>query len=62
MGGRRKCTQELELFSYEHFYVIYISFWNLDRDHDLVISQSELATYDSNGLSKVYAHDPRVLR
>ena len=36
-------------FSYEHFYVIYIKFWNLDQDHDLIISQAELAKYDNNG-------------
>ena len=28
-----------EYFSYEHFYVIYCKFWELDRDHDLKISK-----------------------
>eukprot|EP00050_Salpingoeca_kvevrii_P016509 m.56171 g.56171 ORF g.56171 m.56171 type:complete len:606 (-) comp6985_c0_seq3:319-2136(-) len=38
-------------FSYEHFYVIYTSFWKLDQNHDLIISKEELARYGDNGLS-----------
>lgn len=41
--------QELDFFSYEHFYVIYTSFWKLDRDHDLTISQAELTKYGDGG-------------
>ncbi|KXS11229.1 hypothetical protein M427DRAFT_60803 [Gonapodya prolifera JEL478] len=33
-------------FSYKHFYVIYCRFWELDTDHDMVISGSQLASYD----------------
>eukprot|EP00045_Choanoeca_perplexa_P010732 m.110742 g.110742 ORF g.110742 m.110742 type:complete len:500 (-) comp15373_c0_seq16:2350-3849(-) len=44
-------NKELEFFSYEHFYVIYTSFWKLDRDHDLTISQPELMKYGDGGLS-----------
>eukprot|EP00052_Salpingoeca_macrocollata_P005941 m.50549 g.50549 ORF g.50549 m.50549 type:complete len:400 (+) comp15151_c1_seq1:199-1398(+) len=40
-----------DFFSYEHFYVIYTSFWKLDTDHDLCINRSELARYGDEGLS-----------
>jgi serine/threonine-protein phosphatase 2A regulatory subunit B'' len=30
-------NQELNFFSYEHFYVIYCKFWELDTDHDFLI-------------------------
>ncbi len=39
----------VDYFSYEHFYVIYTSFWKLDTDHDLTISKSELAQYGDGG-------------
>jgi serine/threonine-protein phosphatase 2A regulatory subunit B'' len=29
----------LKYFSYEHFYVIYCKFWELDQDHDFMIDQ-----------------------
>eukprot|EP00730_Choanoeca_flexa_P007502 TRINITY_DN12341_c6_g1_i3.p1 TRINITY_DN12341_c6_g1~~TRINITY_DN12341_c6_g1_i3.p1 ORF type:complete len:536 (+),score=121.54 TRINITY_DN12341_c6_g1_i3:110-1717(+) len=44
-------NKELDFFSYEHFYVIYTSFWKLDKDHDLTISQLELMKYGDGGLS-----------
>eukprot|EP01083_Nonionella_stella_P295815 1005227_1 len=34
-----------DYFSYEHFYVIYCKFWELDTDHDFVISREELLRY-----------------
>lgn len=36
-------NQLTEFFSYEHFYVIYCKFWELDTDHDLYIDQRDLA-------------------
>ncbi len=42
---------ELNYFSYEHFYVIYCKFWELDTDHDFIISKQDLAKYDNTGLS-----------
>jgi serine/threonine-protein phosphatase 2A regulatory subunit B'' len=36
-------------FSYEHFYVIYCKFWELDRDHDLFIDQQDLARHNDHG-------------
>eukprot|EP01012_Entosiphon_sulcatum_P008588 TRINITY_DN14708_c0_g1_i1.p1 TRINITY_DN14708_c0_g1~~TRINITY_DN14708_c0_g1_i1.p1 ORF type:complete len:667 (-),score=99.01 TRINITY_DN14708_c0_g1_i1:47-2047(-) len=35
----------LEYFSYEHFYVLYCKFWELDTDHDFVLSRDDLAKY-----------------
>ena len=44
-----------DYFSYEHFYVIYCKFWELDNDHDLVISKAELSRYADQTLS------PRII-
>ncbi|KAJ3350422.1 Serine/threonine-protein phosphatase 2A regulatory subunit B'' subunit beta [Entophlyctis luteolus] len=44
-----------ELFSYKHFYVIYCKFWELDSDHDMQISPSELLGYDSHTLTPLAA-------
>ena len=40
-----------DYFSYEHFYVIYCKFWELDEDHDLVISADDLLTYQEGALT-----------
>ena len=39
-------NQLTEFFSYEHFYVIYCKFWELDTDHDLFIDQRDLARHN----------------
>ncbi|EPY82676.1 hypothetical protein CB1_000633006 [Camelus ferus] len=39
-------NQITDYFSYEHFYVIYCKFWELDSDHDLYISQADLSRYN----------------
>ncbi|NWI61973.1 P2R3A phosphatase, partial [Todus mexicanus] len=44
-------NQITDYFSYEHFYVIYCKFWELDTDHDLYISQKDLARYSEQALS-----------
>lgn len=38
-------------FSYEHFYVIYCSFWEYDKDRDFLLDQQDLLSYDNHGLS-----------
>ncbi|XP_028050120.1 serine/threonine-protein phosphatase 2A regulatory subunit B'' subunit alpha isoform X2 [Monomorium pharaonis] len=38
-------------FSYEHFYVIYCKFWELDRDHDLFIDKEDLMRHNDHALS-----------
>jgi serine/threonine-protein phosphatase 2A regulatory subunit B'' len=37
----------LRYFSYEHFYVIYCKFWELDSDHDFLIDKENLIRYGS---------------
>uniref|UniRef100_A0A182Q095 EF-hand domain-containing protein n=1 Tax=Anopheles farauti TaxID=69004 RepID=A0A182Q095_9DIPT len=44
-------NQIMAYFSYEHFYVIYCKFWELDRDHDLYIDQQDLARHNDHALS-----------
>ncbi|KAM9989878.1 hypothetical protein ACTFIY_005938 [Dictyostelium cf. discoideum] len=44
-------NKHLEYFSYEHFYVIYCKFWELDMDHDLFIDSNDLAKYGSCSLT-----------
>ncbi|XP_075402998.1 serine/threonine-protein phosphatase 2A regulatory subunit B'' subunit alpha isoform X1 [Tenrec ecaudatus] len=44
-------NQITDYFSYEHFYVIYCKFWELDSDHDLYISQSDLSRYNDQASS-----------
>ncbi|XP_021943705.1 uncharacterized protein LOC110842304 isoform X1 [Folsomia candida] len=40
-----------EYFSYEHFYVIYCKFWELDKDHDLLIDKHDLAAHAEHAMS-----------
>lgn len=44
-------NQVTDYFSYEHFYVIYCKFWNLDQDHDLLISKEDLARHNDASIS-----------
>ena len=39
-----------DYFSYEHFYVIYCKFWELDKDHDLFISKEDLYRHNNYGI------------
>ncbi|KYQ91106.1 hypothetical protein DLAC_08012 [Tieghemostelium lacteum] len=44
-------NKHLEYFSYEHFYVIYCKFWELDTDHDLMIDCNDLLKYSNGSLT-----------
>uniref|UniRef100_A0A3Q3QM22 EF-hand domain-containing protein n=1 Tax=Monopterus albus TaxID=43700 RepID=A0A3Q3QM22_MONAL len=44
-------NQITDYFSYEHFYVIYCKFWELDSDHDLYIDPKDLARYNDHASS-----------
>ncbi|KAM6960676.1 serine/threonine-protein phosphatase 2A regulatory subunit B'' subunit alpha [Aplochiton taeniatus] len=44
-------NQITDYFSYEHFYVIYCKFWELDADHDLYIDPKDLARYSDHASS-----------
>ena len=41
-------NQIMAYFSYEHFYVIYCKFWELDTDHDLLINQNDLSRHNDH--------------
>jgi serine/threonine-protein phosphatase 2A regulatory subunit B'' len=41
-----------DYFSYEHFYVIYCTFWELDSDHDFLLDKDDLLKYDGHALSR----------
>ena len=49
-------NQVVDYFSYEHFYVIYCKFWELDKDHDLFISKDDLAKHNDHGKYTVSTH------
>lgn len=38
-------------FSYEHFYVIYCKFWELDTDRDFLIEKENLVRYGNHALT-----------
>jgi serine/threonine-protein phosphatase 2A regulatory subunit B'' len=38
-------------FSYEHFYVVYCKFWELDSDHDFSLDRNDLARYANCALT-----------
>ncbi|XWS76229.1 hypothetical protein CRYUN_Cryun01aG0157500 [Craigia yunnanensis] len=41
----------LRYFSYEHFYVMYCKFWELDTDHDFFIDRENLIRYGNHALT-----------
>ena len=45
-------NQITDFFSYEHFYVIYCKFWELDKDHDLFIDKKDLARHNDHGIHR----------
>eukprot|EP01062_Namystynia_karyoxenos_P022919 TRINITY_DN1880_c0_g1_i6.p1 TRINITY_DN1880_c0_g1~~TRINITY_DN1880_c0_g1_i6.p1 ORF type:complete len:704 (+),score=230.62 TRINITY_DN1880_c0_g1_i6:152-2263(+) len=44
-------SNRTEYFSYEHFYVLYCKFWELDTDHDFFISKEDLSKYGNYSLT-----------
>ncbi|KAM8975923.1 serine/threonine-protein phosphatase 2A regulatory subunit B'' subunit beta-like isoform 2-T2 [Pelodytes ibericus] len=44
-------NQSADYFSYEHFYVIYCKFWELDTDHDLYIDEQDLSKHNDHAIS-----------
>ncbi|CAI5455138.1 unnamed protein product [Caenorhabditis angaria] len=43
-------NKSLRYFSYEHFYVVYCKFWEIDTDHDLKIRKKDLASHAGGAL------------
>ncbi|CAN0557687.1 unnamed protein product, partial [Ectocarpus sp. 8 AP-2014] len=42
-----------EYFSYEHFYVVFCRFYELDADRDGRLSEEDLIKYGEHGLSRL---------
>ncbi|KAI9914443.1 hypothetical protein PsorP6_007584 [Peronosclerospora sorghi] len=40
-------------FSYEHFYVLYCKFWELDTDHDFLLNPDDLVRYGGHALTRI---------
>lgn len=55
-------NQVTAYFSYEHFYVIYCKFWELDRDHDLFIDKMDLTRHNDHGEKACLALQYLVIR
>ncbi|MEW5306985.1 MAG: hypothetical protein WDW36_009408 [Sanguina aurantia] len=51
LDSEEDINKVLRFFSYEHFYVIYCKFWELDTDHDFLIDKTDLAHYSQCALS-----------
>ncbi|XP_019095182.1 PREDICTED: probable serine/threonine protein phosphatase 2A regulatory subunit B''epsilon isoform X2 [Camelina sativa] len=54
----------IRYFSYEHFYVIYCKFWELDGDHDCFIDKDNLIKYGNHALTyrivdRIFSQVPR---
>ncbi|KAG2713652.1 hypothetical protein I3760_04G186800 [Carya illinoinensis] len=54
----------MRFFSYEHFYVIYCKFWELDTDHDFLIDKENLIKYGNHALTyrivdRIFSQVPR---
>lgn len=54
-------------FSYEHFYVLYCKFYELDTDHDYLISKEDFSRYAGYTLSKkvvdrIFSQIPRKFK
>jgi serine/threonine-protein phosphatase 2A regulatory subunit B'' len=41
-----------QFFSYEHFYVLYCKFWELDTDRDFLLSRDDLLRYGGHALTR----------
>ncbi|XP_074570994.1 serine/threonine protein phosphatase 2A regulatory subunit B''beta-like [Curcuma longa] len=57
----------LRYFSYEHFYVIYCKFWELDTDHDFLIDKENLIRYGNRALTyriveRIFSQIPRKFK
>ncbi|ORX97264.1 EF-hand [Basidiobolus meristosporus CBS 931.73] len=50
--GHQTRRKKRSCFSYKDFYVIYSKFWELDDDHDLEISETDLCYYAQGSLTE----------
>lgn len=49
-----------DIFSYQHFYVIYCKFWELDTEHKMTIDYEALQKYDGGAMTPIILN--RVLQ
>ena len=52
VAGEEDINKIREYFSYEHFYVLYCRFWELDADHDFLIDKEDFSRYEGHALSR----------
>jgi hypothetical protein len=53
LWGNEDVNRAHDYFSYEHFYVLYCKFWELDADHDMLLQPSDLVMYEDGALSSL---------
>ncbi|GMH56231.1 hypothetical protein TL16_g02086, partial [Triparma laevis f. inornata] len=63
-GEEEDINKVMDFFSYEHFYVLYCRFWELDSDRDYKISRADLLKYGDHSLShaivdRIFENAPR---
>mmetsp|Transcript_28275 Transcript_28275/g.69942 ORF Transcript_28275/g.69942 Transcript_28275/m.69942 type:complete len:561 (+) Transcript_28275:58-1740(+) len=51
VGEEPDINQILDYFSYEHFYVCYCKFWELDQDHDFLLDKEDLVKLGNYALT-----------
>jgi len=51
LDAEQDINRVLRYFSYEHFYVIYCKFWELDKDHDFYLDRNDLIRYGCHCLT-----------
>ncbi|CAA7050294.1 unnamed protein product [Microthlaspi erraticum] len=64
LGEKGDINKSIRYFSYEHFYVIYCKFWELDGDHDCFIDKDDLIKYGNHALTyrivdRIFSQVPR---
>jgi len=53
VGQEEDINKVTQYFSYEHFYVLYCRFWELDQDRDYRITRDDLMRYNDQSLSRI---------
>jgi Ca2+-binding EF-hand superfamily protein len=53
LEGVKDINSTRDVFSYQHFYVIYCKFWELDLEHKMAIDLQALQKYDCNAMTPI---------
>jgi len=67
LDAEEDSNKVLRYFSYEHFYVIYCKYWELDTDHDFMIDKDALLRYSNHALTyrivdRIFDQAPRPFK